>query len=167
MTDAAAPPEAQGPSTRFSKPSPAVPEKRRYDRSIVEGDLKSAVWKIAWPTMLTNVVGGLQGIIDHVLVGHFVGYTGNAAIGVAWQMVIVVIIFFRLNCFLDSGNAQAQQDAVGAGHVANKTAQRQWQLPNQGRRGDDLLVFGQLRLLIDVNHIEGEVALKMFLAKGL
>jgi putative MATE family efflux protein len=43
--------------------------------------------------MLTNVVGGLQGIIDHVLVGHFVGYMGNAAIGVAWQMVIVVIIF--------------------------------------------------------------------------
>ena len=43
--------------------------------------------------MLTNIVGGLQGIIDHVLVGRFVGYTGNAAIGVAWQMVVVVIIF--------------------------------------------------------------------------
>ena len=53
----------------------------RYDRSIVEGPLRSAVWKIAWPTMLTNMVGGLQGIVDHVLVGHLVGYTGNAAIG--------------------------------------------------------------------------------------
>jgi putative MATE family efflux protein len=65
----------------------------RYDRSIVEGPLKPAVWKIAWPTMLTNMVGGLQGIVDHALVGHLVGYTGNAAIGVSWQVIIVVIIF--------------------------------------------------------------------------
>jgi len=73
-------------------PAPA-PEKRRYDRSIVEGPLVRAVWKIAWPTMLTNVIGGLQGIVDHVLVGNFVGYTGNAAIGVSWQMFLVVIVF--------------------------------------------------------------------------
>ena len=66
---------------------------RRYDRSIVEGPLAGAVWRIAWPTMLTNVVGGLQGIIDHVLVGHLVGFAGNAAIGVAWQIYIVVIVF--------------------------------------------------------------------------
>jgi putative MATE family efflux protein len=66
---------------------------QRYVRSIVEGPLLPAVWKIAWPTMLTNVIGGLQGIVDHVLVGHLVGYAGNAAIGVAWQIVIVVIIF--------------------------------------------------------------------------
>jgi MATE family, multidrug efflux pump len=43
--------------------------------------------------MLTNIFGGLQGIIDHVMVGRFVGYTGNAAIGVAWQIFIVVIVF--------------------------------------------------------------------------
>jgi len=66
-----------------------------YDRSIVEGPLGRAVWKLAWPTMLANIVGGLQGIVDHVLVGHLVGYTGNAAIGVAWQLIIVVIIFIN------------------------------------------------------------------------
>jgi putative MATE family efflux protein len=66
-----------------------------YDRSIVHGPLGRAVWKLAWPTMLTNMVGGLQGIVDHVLVGHLVGYTGNAAIGVAWQLIIVVIIFIN------------------------------------------------------------------------
>jgi putative MATE family efflux protein len=33
--------------------------------------------------------------VDHVLVGHLVGFTGNAAIGVAWQIVIVVIIFIN------------------------------------------------------------------------
>jgi putative MATE family efflux protein len=51
------------------------------------------VWKIAWPSMLTNIIGGLQGIVDHVMVGHLVGFAGNAAIGVAWQVVAVVIAF--------------------------------------------------------------------------
>src|SRR4029453_19103862 len=36
---------------------------------------------------------GLQGIVDHALVGHLVGFTGNAAIGVSWQIIIVVIVF--------------------------------------------------------------------------
>src|SRR3712207_1507616 len=66
-----------------------------YDRSIVDGPLGPAVWNLAWPSMLTNIVGGLQGIVDHVLVGHLVGYTANAAIGVSWQLIIVVIIFIN------------------------------------------------------------------------
>lgn len=76
--------------------SDATPNgKPRYDRSIVEGPLAAAVWKIAWPTMLTSIVGGLQGIVDHALVGHLVGFTGNAAIGVSWQIIIIVIIFIN------------------------------------------------------------------------
>lgn len=43
--------------------------------------------------MLQNIIAGLQGIVDHAMVGHLVGYTGNAAIGVALQIFIVVIIF--------------------------------------------------------------------------
>src|SRR5690349_18282933 len=70
-----------------------APAKRRYDRSIVEGPLRPAVWKIAWPGMLTNVIGGLQGMIDHALVGNLVGFKANAAIGVSWQIFIVVIVF--------------------------------------------------------------------------
>ena len=66
---------------------------RPFDRSIVEGPLTPAVWKIAWPTMLTNIVGGLQGMVDHVLVGNLIGFTANAAIGVSWQLILVVIIF--------------------------------------------------------------------------
>jgi len=71
----------------------AAPAQPRYDRSIVEGPLQQAVWKIAWPTMLTNAIGGLQGIVDHVLVGNLVGYKANAAIGVSWQIFLVVIVF--------------------------------------------------------------------------
>ena len=43
--------------------------------------------------MLQNAFGGLQGIVDHVMVGNFVGYTGNAAIGVSWQIFLVVMVF--------------------------------------------------------------------------
>ncbi len=43
--------------------------------------------------MLQNAIGGLQGIIDHALVGHLVGFQANAAIGVSWQIFLVVIVF--------------------------------------------------------------------------
>ena len=89
MTDSSTPEAATlAPPLPAAGPLPAA--KRRYDRSIVEGPLRPAVWKIAWPSMLTNVIGGLQGIVDHVLVGNLVGFTANAAIGVAWQIIIFV-----------------------------------------------------------------------------
>lgn len=65
----------------------------RFDRSIVNGAIAPAVWRLAWPTMLQNAFGGLQGIIDHIMVGNFVGYTANAAIGVSWQIFLVVMVF--------------------------------------------------------------------------
>ena len=51
------------------------------------------MWRLAWPTVIQNMIGGLQGIVDHVMVGHYVGFTGNAAIGVGWQIFLVVIVF--------------------------------------------------------------------------
>ena len=85
---------ASAPTVPTAAPeAPQVATKSRYDRSIVEGPLRPVVWKIAWPTMLTNAIGGLQGMVDHALVGNLVGYTGNAAIGVSWQIFIVVIVF--------------------------------------------------------------------------
>ena len=93
MTDAASPNTTVRPAAAEPLIPPPPPPKRRYDRSIIEGPLLPAVWKIAWPTMLQNIIGGVQGIIDHVMVGHYVGFTGNAAIGVAWQIFLVVIVF--------------------------------------------------------------------------
>lgn len=71
----------------------ATPDKPKYDRSIVEGPLGAAVWKIAWPTMLTNLVAGIQGMMDHVLVGNLVGYKANAAMGISFQIFLTVIVF--------------------------------------------------------------------------
>src|SRR5438093_7680001 len=97
--------DTAGPAGRLSRPAaggyhpfpmtaPArtLPSKP-LDRSIVDGPIPRAVWMLAWPTMLQNLIGGLQGMVDHALVGHFVGYAGNAAIGVAIQIFIVVIVF--------------------------------------------------------------------------
>jgi putative MATE family efflux protein len=70
-----------------------TPPDAGYDRSIVEGPLATAVWRLAWPTMLVNIISGLQSLVDQVLVGHIIGYTGNAAIGVSSQIFIVVFIF--------------------------------------------------------------------------
>src|SRR5215203_3330984 len=90
MSDA---PAATAPAPIATAVETPVVAKSRYDRSIVEGPLRPAVWKIAWPTMLTNVIGGLQGMVDHALVGNLVGFKANAAIGVSWQIFLVVIVF--------------------------------------------------------------------------
>ena len=66
---------------------------KSFDRAIVDGPIGAAVWALAWPTMLQNVIGGMQGLVDHALVGHFVGYAANAAIGVGFQIFLVVMVF--------------------------------------------------------------------------
>jgi putative MATE family efflux protein len=93
-----APATASGGSGDVAASIPLAPpgnpaQRRTFDRSIVDGPILPAVWKLAWPTVLQNAIGGLQGIVDHALVGHYVGYTGNAAIGVSWQIFLVVIVF--------------------------------------------------------------------------
>jgi putative MATE family efflux protein len=88
MTDVTAP---AAPAT--SPASTSRPERKRYDRSIIEGPLAPAVWRLAWPTMLTNIIGGLQGMVDQAMVGNLIGYKANAAIGVSSQIFLIVIIF--------------------------------------------------------------------------
>ncbi|HEX6211822.1 MAG TPA: MATE family efflux transporter [Methylomirabilota bacterium] len=110
MTETSAPTDISAPP---AAPAPVESISRRYDRSIVEGPLRPAVWKLAWPTMLTNIIGGLQGIVDHVMVGHFVGFAGNAAIGVSTQIWIVIIVFITS---LFTGMSVLVARFAGAGH---------------------------------------------------
>lgn len=87
-------------------------KKPEYDRSIIEGSLVRAVWKIAAPTMLTNAVAGLQGLIDHLIVGNLIGYQGNAAMGVSWQIFLVVVVFISS---VDTGKNILVARFAGAG----------------------------------------------------
>jgi len=82
---------------------------------------------VAWPTIVQNVIGGAQGVIDHALVGHLVGYAGNAAVGVSWQIFLVVITFM-MSIFTGMGvvvsrhaganNAEAVNHASYQGFIA-------------------------------------------------
>ncbi len=95
----------------------------RFDRSLVEGPIGKAVWKLAWPTVLQNMIGGLQGVIDHALVGHLVGYAGNAAIGVAFQIFLVVMVFI-VSLFTGMGVLIARYTGANDEAAVNRAA---WQ----------------------------------------
>ena len=93
---------------------------RRFERSLVDGPLPRAVWMLAWPTMLQNMFGGLQGVVDQIMVGNFVGYAANAAIGVSAQIFLVVVVFISS---LFTGMAVLVARFAGAGdqEAVNRT----------------------------------------------
>jgi putative MATE family efflux protein len=70
--------------------------------------------------MLQNILGGLQGIVDHVMVGHYVGYHGNAAIGVSWQIFLVVILFVN-SLFVGMGVLVARFAGANDAEKVNRT----------------------------------------------
>jgi putative MATE family efflux protein len=70
--------------------------------------------------MLQNVIGGLQGIVDHAMVGNYVGYTGNAAIGVSWQIFLVVIVFIA-SLYSGMGVLVARFAGAGDADKVNRT----------------------------------------------
>ncbi len=119
-----------------------------------------AVWKIAWPTMLQNMIGGLQGIIDHVMVGHYVGYTGNAAIGVSWQVFLVVIVFISS---LYTGMGVLVSRFAGAGHddKVNRTVYQAF-ITSVALSIGVLAPIGYLLspMLLDIVHAAPEVKLQ-------
>ena len=61
---------------------PAQPASK-FDRSLVDGPISPAVWKLAWPTMLQNFIAGMQGVVDHALVGGVLARRWNLPKSVA------------------------------------------------------------------------------------
>jgi putative MATE family efflux protein len=70
--------------------------------------------------MLQNIIGGLQGIVDHAMVGNYVGYVGNAAIGVSWQIFLVVIVFIS-SLFTGMGVLVARFAGADEPEAVNRT----------------------------------------------
>lgn len=74
---------------------PITPMKT-FDPEITRGSVFRSVWKLAWPLALLYTVNGLHGVVDHMLVGRWVrdpANAGNAGIGVAWQIFMVLSVF--------------------------------------------------------------------------
>lgn len=68
---------------------------KQFDTEIVSGSVFNSLWKLTWPLVLLNLINGIHGFIDQVLVGHFVkvqNNAGNAAIGVSWQVFMVMAV---------------------------------------------------------------------------
>ena len=93
----------------------------RFDRSLVEGPIGAAVWKLAWPSVLQNMIGGMQGVVDHALVGHLVGFAGNAGIGVAFQIFLVVMVFMA-SIFTGMGVLISRYTGANNEEAVNRTA---------------------------------------------
>jgi putative MATE family efflux protein len=70
--------------------------------------------------MLTNIFGGLQGIVDHVMVGHYVGFNANAGIGVATQIWIVIVVFI-MSVFTGMSVLVARFVGAGDEEMADRT----------------------------------------------
>ncbi len=66
---------------------------KAFDKELVSGSILRSVWKLAWPSVLLNLVNGSQGMIAQIIVGHYLGYTANAAISASWQMYLVLFVF--------------------------------------------------------------------------
>jgi putative MATE family efflux protein len=73
--------------------------------------------------MVQNLVAGMQGVIDHALVGHLIGYTANAAIGVSWQIFLVVIVFMA-SLFTGQAILVARYAGAGDPDRVNKVVQQ-------------------------------------------
>jgi hypothetical protein len=69
---------------------------KTFDHELTSGSLLRSVWKIAWPAILLNLINGLPPLINQILIGHYVqadNNAANAAVGVAWQVFLVVVVF--------------------------------------------------------------------------
>ncbi len=81
-------------STAHGRP-PTNHTLKAFDQEIVSGSIFRSVWKLAWPVVLLNLINGLHGLVDHVLIGQFVpspDNAANAAVGVAWQTFLVLVV---------------------------------------------------------------------------
>lgn len=64
-----------------------------FDQDLVSGSVLRSVLKLSAPVIGLNLVNGVHGLVDHILVGHYLDSNANAGIGVAWQVFLVIVVF--------------------------------------------------------------------------
>lgn len=97
---------------------------KKFDHEIVSGGIFRSIWKVAWPVVLTQLVAGIHGMIDQALVGHQDGFEGQAAVGAAWQLFLVVVVFLSslfhgMNILI--AQYVGRQDAAAVNRIAYHT----------------------------------------------
>ena len=94
---------------------------KTFDQQLVSGSVVRSVWKLSWPVILMQLISGIHGFVDQVLVGNMVNYTANAAIGVAWQLFLVIVVFVS-SLFHGMGIVIARYAGRQDGDAVNRVA---------------------------------------------
>jgi len=96
---------------------------KKFDDEIVSGSILRSIWKLTWPIALLNLINGIQGFVNQIMIGHFIESENkaNAAIGASWQVflvfiVLIISIFHGMNVLV--ARYCGQQDRDKASRVA-------------------------------------------------
>lgn len=90
-----------------------------FDDELVSGSILRSVWKLSWPIVTMNIINGVHGVVDQVLVGHYVrDHAANAAIGLSWNIFLVVVVslaslFHGMGVLVAQSAGRRDRDAIG------------------------------------------------------
>jgi len=94
---------------------------KEFDDDIISGGVFRSVWKLTWPVALLQVISGMHGFVDQILVGKHVGFEGNAGVGVAWQLFLVILVSLN-SLFHGMGIVIARYSGKRDAETVNKIA---------------------------------------------
>src|ERR1700733_7125182 len=88
---------------------------------LVQGTLWAAIWNMSWPMVLMTVCSSSVGLCD-VQVAKVLGYSAQAAVGIAEMGVFMYMVFFMCmsigttaltSRFIGEKNLKAAHEAIG------------------------------------------------------
>jgi len=88
---------------------------------LVQGTLWGAIWKMSWPMVLMTICSSVVGLCD-VQVAKVLGYSAQAAVGIAEMVVFMFMVFFMCmsigttamtSRFIGEKNIEAAHEALG------------------------------------------------------
>jgi putative MATE family efflux protein len=99
----------------------SVDNSSSQEAPLVQGTLWSAIWNMSWPMVLMTVCSSIVGLCD-VQVAKVLGYSAQAAVGLAEMVVFMFMVFFMCmsigttamtSRFIGEKNLEAAQEAIG------------------------------------------------------
>lgn len=89
----------------------------KFDPELVSGSVFRSVLKFSWPVILLQLVSGVHGFVDQMIVGRYVGYEAIAGVGVSWQIFLVILVslsslFHGMGIMIARYSGRRDQDAV-------------------------------------------------------
>jgi putative MATE family efflux protein len=99
----------------------SVENSSAQEAPLVQGTLWAAIWNMSWPMVLMTVCSSVVGLCD-VQVAKVLGFSAQAAVGIAEMVVFMYMVFFMCMAigttamtsrFIGEKNLEAAHEAVG------------------------------------------------------